>query len=1152
MLNVSDVMVSGGSNTLYGCWTTPVTKFDGSSFYNWEQDNLPILDLEERTHLLWEKFGHPTSSITGMAFVVSSDAAVSCNPVYFQTLSACIDRLPEVINYPILIEVMSFGNLGELDFSNKSFGERGSIEIINRNYGICHPATNTLVLNSESSRTDSPYGLASSISIQDSQITNYASLGSTFFNQANVPCMLDEMYGSKSLTTGKLQLSGNPTSTLDTRVSSSFSIFSRKLYPATNGRTTVAIARNNLENTFALRNDNFGLTKFTPYEFNADPNDDLDVYDASCINELTGSEIQWGSSAVAEAISLGYGNYLTGIKIKNCNGPIYISNFTVDGGATSSNVSYGIYIENSNVNLRNCTVTRCRKAGLKAVNSQVTLLRAFGAYRNYDFDESNQRIGEPWLSKIKNRKHSGAQSAGISLDNSILNISSTYNYDLSAFSGSINEPYDFFNLLVSYKTAFGANGIPNPSYSNPIILSRNDIGLESVNSKIYGGRTELLGSALNNWYDATQIISELNTVCGFKLLNSYIDYSGRFMAYSNFVGLLAENSQLHLDSFNFQYNQKEAIKLVKSALSYNKDTYSHYMDSHPVASQQANSHIQSLFNNGTHLYLENSTYEPTQTSAMPSVYGRFVASGAWGIEQDLTNQDYVLPSIIVKDNSKLDLVHPTIEIPDAFTDTANATYGAAISVTNNSEAIIRGSKSFVSKVFGPSTHALQRDKAGLYAGNNSKIKIHGPTVLARFGIDVLCDKGSILEITPPRDRNGALEVSAYSLDDPGNHTSVELHSTRACLVADNNSILKFEDLGDYKLNWNQGSYGSSIVLSSLDYATDNQALYTSAGSLQFYPNPNDADDYPPGIENPTIGVYSVSAMNTNANNKNYFFIDVESTSDDFSGITVGGMCVRALNKSNVEVNNVNFPCGWWNSSGTIYDANGTLESAVYCSRLFIWNIADNSLLNAKYLSVSSLHPRDAGYYGPSGSWGMSAAPATTPDTSSLSVLDYYGRATDNAFGKSSQENYGPFRLYFSIDPACNWLLTSALDLSGYAPQIYSQGYQFSSNLVAPGTVSAQYTSLLQKNAGVLQPSGFYYASSMVFSPFTCKAILEDSAANTFANAKHNSVGKSGLAKVVNIYYPFTGSYGGDSADGDTKAYGAGVRSVNNFDLKKTN
>ena len=116
MLNPSDVYVEGGSNDLLVCWTDKVTKYDASSFYNWEMDNLPLHDLEERTHLLWERLGHPTSSITGMSFIVSADATSSCSPLYFTTLSSCLEAIPEVINCPILVEVASFGALDEVDF----------------------------------------------------------------------------------------------------------------------------------------------------------------------------------------------------------------------------------------------------------------------------------------------------------------------------------------------------------------------------------------------------------------------------------------------------------------------------------------------------------------------------------------------------------------------------------------------------------------------------------------------------------------------------------------------------------------------------------------------------------------------------------------------------------------------------------------------------------------------------------------------------------------------------------------------------------------------------------------------------------------------------------------------------------------------------
>ena len=134
MLNPSDVYTEGGNSDLLVCWTDKVTKYDASSFYNWEMDNLPLHDLDERTHLLWERVGHPTSSITGMSFIVSGDlVSEGCSPHYFKSLSSCMAALPDVINYPILVEVVSFGQLGSLEIPAKTFGPRGKLEIINRN-----------------------------------------------------------------------------------------------------------------------------------------------------------------------------------------------------------------------------------------------------------------------------------------------------------------------------------------------------------------------------------------------------------------------------------------------------------------------------------------------------------------------------------------------------------------------------------------------------------------------------------------------------------------------------------------------------------------------------------------------------------------------------------------------------------------------------------------------------------------------------------------------------------------------------------------------------------------------------------------------------------------------------------------------------------
>ena len=73
---------------------------------------------------------------------------------------------------------------------------------------------------------------------------------------------------------------------------------------------------------------------------------------------------------------------------------------------------------------------------------------------------------------------------------------------------------------------------------------------------------------------------------------------------------------------------------------------------------------------------------------------------------------------------------------------------------------------------------------------------------------------------------------------------------------------------------------------------------------------------------------------------------------------------------------------------------------------------------------------------------------------------------------------------------------------------------------------------------------------MISNPDTILAVLDDSAANMFANAKHNSVDKSLLGKRVEIFYPMD-TFGGDTNQTGL-AGGTGLLSINNFDLKKDN
>ena len=1154
MLNPSDVYVSGGSDNLLACWTENVTKYDASSFYNWEQDNLPLHDLDERTHLLWEKAGHPTSALTGMSFIVSADATSSCNPLYFTTLSACINALPDVINYPILIEVASFGNLGGLNLSNKSFGPDGALEIINRNFG-CQGAKS---LDGTQAHLDNQVDTAAKYG-QTSAITPGGTLALALAADANspeLPNLVYDIFRSRLLTKDSnddfIYVSSGAISDSsgfeDARYVNPY-VFSRRNDDRTLNRLTASLQSS--VTPWAYNTNLKSVATLSSVPFDKATTDEMTTYDVSTVNRLTDGEIVWGDKTTTAGVSravnaLVYFNYLDYIKVTDCGGPIYIRNFTVDANHSRDR---GIEIVNSKVHLEKCSSSRSNSAGLYVGNSELDLVKGFVAYRNYKL-VGGVRTGIPFTQKQHTYDSVSSYGAGIYAVNSTINLKSTYERDIKkSIEASSSDLYaDFATLVTAAGYASGVT-LPNPSTEDLYCMSRNDIGIHAVDSKIFGGLTELGGESANALFaDATQVFSELNTEAGIKLENSVVDYSGRLLLDGNYFGMDATNSKVSVDSIAARYNQSTGLKLINSRFVYNKDLYARISHGTPADVQTYRQAQVACIDNGQDVLCDNTVIEPLYTSAMPSIYSMFYTSGAFGIDEI---SEKLLPSVHLKGGSDVDLIHAHMVRVPGTGKTYTAQYGLLTKVEDNSTLTVRGSSNYANVFLGPRDRLDSVNVAGMYTSNGSTIKIQGPTTIGRFGVDVLAEDNANIEITPHQNVNGGLLVSSFDLSNIANHTMVELHSTRSCLVANRNSNILMENVGDYQTFWENGAYGSSIT-DALNYADPNYKTYTSGGYVQFYPNANvdstDVVDDPTNVTSPAYVFQSISNQPVTHNL-------IHTLSNNITDISTGGMCVRAVDNSLVEANNVHFPATWPITSSVAYDINGTDPlPGPTCSRLFIWNIADNSLLKATYLTVSAVHPRDAGYHGPSGVWGdASGAPSSTPDTSSISILDYYGKSEVNPFGKSSKENFGPFRLYFSIDPAAYSLVASGggLELSGLAAQVFSQGYNFSGPLIASATdASSQYISLLQRDwDDDIHASGFYYASAMVASPETTKAVLDDSALNTFANAKHNMVGKSGLAKVVQGYYS-TSAFGGESYN--EYEYGQGLASINNFDLKKGN
>jgi len=1153
MLNPSDVYVSGGSNNLLVCWTDKVTKYDASSFYNWEQDNLPLHDLDERTHLLWEKLGHPTSALTGMSFIVSGDATDSCNPLFFTTLSSCINALPEVINCPILIEVASFGNLGGLNLSNKAFGPNGALEIINRNSAFAYPRSVSSTKDEYNNLTYDTvytgYGLASSVNMAGATpLTLQAA------NRAS-PCPAHDHVFASALTTDS-NGNGIPIASgvgqlvlQDARFVRPY-VFTRRIDDRYSNRLTAALS----SITAPWSNTAIGVSGLSSMSF--DPFDktrttEKDTYDVSTLNFISNTEEAWGHATNTAGVGYGvmsfsYFNSLDYIKVNECNGPVYIRNFNVDG---QHSIDRGIEISNSKVNLERCSISRCNKAGLYVDNSEVDILRGIVSFRNYELIGST-RTGTPFAEKRLAYKTQDSYGAGIYANNSTINFKSTYARDIEKSTQASGSAH--YSAYFAGMGSAGLSGsiLPAPSIESLACLSRNDIGIHAVNSKITGGRTELAGNSTVIWNDGMQLFSELNTEAGIKLENSVLDYSGRLLLDGNYFGLDSANSKVSVDTLAARFNQSTGINLTNSEFTYNKDLYGGYLHSDIDAVETYKESQVACITNGQDIVSDNSVIGPVYTSSMPSIYKMVYASGCFGKDE---NSNKLLPSIHLKGNTDADLVSTHLErLTTGVSPTAQ--YGLLAKVEGNSTLTMRGTKNYANIVIGPNTRGSNINVAGLYANKGSTIKLQGPTSLVNLGVDILAEDNSNIEITPHQSSNGELLVSSFDLNEGENHTMVELHSARACLVANRNSNILMENVGNYNEKWMEGAYGSSITLPQ-DYSRTQFTAHASGGFIQFYPNANVDATAVVGAITPSTGTARYQFQTGNSIVPFFFARDPATPA---SGITTGGMCVRAVENSLVQANNVHFPATWDITSSVIYDLDGTAPlDGPKCSRLFIWNIADDSLLKASYISVSGVHPRDSGYIGPSGTWGnASGAPSGTPDTGTLSVLDYYGQSTTNPYGKSaSGENFGAFRLYFSVDPVTNFMVASGSnDLDGWARQVFAQGYNFSGNLIASGNADASSTDnhigVLQEQAdGSIAASGFYYASAMLATPKTVKAVLDDSALNTFANAKHNTVGKSGLGKVVQGYYATSG-FGGDS--NNRYDYGLGLASTNNFDLKKDN
>ena len=1177
MFNQNDLYLASGTAELANHWVNPVYKFDSSSFYNWEQDNLPIYDLEDRDNYLYEMAGFPASSIDGVMLTVS-DCGIDNKKVY-GSVSAAIDALPNTIRFPVIIEVCLSGSLGELVVENKEFrGEGAGLEIINRGFG----------------KVMSGSGAVEPVSSAVMTTETGSSDGSAIRTFSSVD-LSNTLYNSKSLGVSSTVWIDNPESV------NWWNNFTRAFVqtPEWSNADTVSTKTTNVSVKFSDTLGDF-LSNGVANTFNVVEYEDntMDDWDLQVINEAADTpvyrpfiDLMVGPNKT-RTVGFVYANALSRAVVRNCTGNVFIRGFCVDGGDKAlltvdgvQRTKYGFEIENSEVVIENCTATRCTHTGLRAHNSNVTLNRGFMAYRNYEM--VSRGVG------YLNDRIPTVVSQGLHAVNSNVTLSASIFQDIGL---PVDSPFSFCRNAVGVELENSTLNTPKDAW--------HKFNMEGVSN----------GDA--NMGEETIVLQTFqNSEVGLLGKSSVISTGKRISSFENKVGISLDGCTLEATELCVDHNQERGLATKNSSVTYhyNNQAFTETGPFYPITN---------FFMNGQHAYLDSSQFMPTLVSGMDKIFDRLEFSGTFGIEERISNgtTKQSLPSVVVDNGSYLQAVAcKNTNITSKTNSTSFLTAqgfgvrGSEFQVTNGSKLDLIGIGDDATFVTGPQNWKKQQRVCSIYAGEGSYIHISGPTAITQTGVGVLAEDNSTVEISP-QTYNGVLDASSWSLNDVDNHTQVNLHTTRASLVANRNSVINMHDLGDYNKFWGAANFSNETV----DYPTG-LASYggyqisslTYNGSMQFYPNPYIRFDEVVGSRQteliaastyPSVSLFVADA----ATRALPSFPDTQPdvAAGGVSALSMGGMCVRAVDDSQVQARNVVFPCGWVNTSGPYYD----LQTIGNCDHLRIWNIADQSELHASYLTVGNeanglgAYPGDrTDYYGPSAVWassagwpeygGLSGAPSSTPDTSSLSILDSFGKGTDTSglagyYGKTSHENKGPFRIYVSPHPkakflgypidengtafpgggiyptdvfkSMGWWAQTATLKTGAPYQLFAQGYSTSGDCSAspPSTVSAIYEDLgfsgwIESKPmmadGHAAASSFFYTSAMLPNDSETKIWLDDSAMNTFANAKNGTLNTSGRKKIFS-YYKAINVYPGEGFWNTT--VGQGFRSANLFDLDR--
>jgi len=856
--------VTGGGQTLSGYAFPAVHQYDATSFYNWEQDNLPIDDLTTRSDVIRQYLGLG-AALSGVTLTVSAGAlAEAAESGIFPTVQKALEIVPRRLRFPLLIEILDFGDLGELEISDIQCEGTGGLQIACRQFGQHTSGTVSSVLAASAYGPSASQTLPTSFSstVLSSMIKEVSS------TKLAVNCSADQPWERYC----RLYYQKAPDSQ-DEPQTLGFAPF-----PRPNGSLFLSAAA------------------FGSYNYNAsDESTVLDDVHPRMEGGIGLSLIEEREVlAVDDLITVAaYGAYFRKIKIVNCS-RVKLQNICVDSASGSDSIypnkiqylcDRGIDVRNSNILLENVAVSRVNKVGVYAQDSVINTAQSFVINRIYE------------------RKLDGTRpSEGVGLylaDSSIA-------FDTSAYTRG-----------GKYLTS----------------ISKCGIGIHAINSRITGGAKSSVASTTypknaGGLDTETTKLYVANSNTGILLDNSVVDYEGRPEVYCNLEAIDARDSSLTLIQFSVDANQESGFGLSKSVLRYGSFyTLPGSLSATTGAAKPKPTFTSDL--NGTNIYADNgSLVAPVEDcSSIPKL-------GWWGGSWSGTSQNAInklamashgiydgisvaaSPAIVASDNSNVELTN----LGFAGRAVIQGTVGACALASKNSSVVFRGTLSATTSIgsYGElGAYNLKKNwtSAATAAIDNSNITFTGPTKIGRYGICVLADNNSHALFGPPSKESNSWvpESSKYDLSNAGNHTKVDLHSTRACLVANNKSTIDMVSLGGSALD---DVYSVDIVATS---GTGTSAIYdaftsaTSGSFVRFFPN---------GFTENAAGTSEVEATNLDLFTRSMMALALDS---NHPLGTTGGMCVRAVGNSKINVNLVNFKCALDSEdvSGVVYNYFGT-------------------------------------------------------------------------------------------------------------------------------------------------------------------------------------------------------------------------------------